>query len=273
MSKILAPQADPASQKPENAGEPAPDTGKPAPVPEDTLPEKYRGKTVEEVAEMHRNAEQELGRTRNELHSTRGLVKDLSQLNRTAPEAQPAPQVDVELSGDDLISDPVGSIRKVVQQETAQLKQETAEKNEQTRVHTEATALESEFGDVAAIVQSPEFREFAGRTVSRQMDMQTAANGEGLDQVRAARRLLEDFTDFQKQANPDKTPAPKTPVEQAKAVATEGAGGGGPISSKPQVFESDVIALINSDPAKYRSPSFQAELMSAIKEGRFVKNS
>ena len=93
----------------------------------------------------------------------------------------------------------------------------------------------------------------------------------GLAQVRAARRLLEDYNDFQEAVKPEEAPA-ETPVERAKKVATESGGGSGPISSKAQVLESDVIALINSDPTKYRSPSYQKELLAAIKEGRFVKN-
>jgi hypothetical protein len=37
------------------------------------------------------------------------------------------------------------------------------------------------------------------------------------------------------------------------------------------VYESDVLKLIQSDPEKYRSPTFQRELAKAIRENRYVK--
>ncbi len=265
MSKILAPTPDPAVETP---------TGdKPAVVPEvKELADKYQGKTVEQVAEMHLNAEQRLGQIQNELGTMRGLVSDLSALQRTAPEPKPEEQETVDVSSDDILSDPVEAVRKIVQPQldAVQAKQEaTAHTN---LVLTESAALEAQYGDLDTTVASEEFQAFATRTPGRQADFQTAANGQGLDQVRAARRLLEDFTDF-KEATSTEKKTELTPLDQAKAVITESAGTGAPISAKPQIFESDVIKLINSDPAKYRSPSFQTELYAAIKEKRYVANS
>ena len=78
MSQILAP----ASATAEDKGE-----AKLAPKEEPKgteLPEKYRGKTAAEIADMHMNAEQELGRVRNEVGSMRGLISDLSAIQRPA---------------------------------------------------------------------------------------------------------------------------------------------------------------------------------------------
>jgi len=41
---------------------------------DDSIPEKYRGKSPEEIIEMHVNAERELGRARNEVGHYRNLV-------------------------------------------------------------------------------------------------------------------------------------------------------------------------------------------------------
>ena len=276
MSEILAPAPE-VPAKTEN-GDTPPVVEKPAPVAKEpeALPEKYKGKTVEQVIEMHQNAESRLGQSQTELGTMRGLVQDLSQLQRTPVAPQVEEQEPIDVSGDDLIQRPVETIRKVVAKDNAAQKViDDAEALEQQAL-IESHNLTKEYGDINAIVGTPEFQKFALRTPTRQADLNTAATGEGLVQVRAARRLLEDFTDFQNAIVPV-TPqttevVQKTPVEQAKEVSTEGAGPAGSISNKEVIYEADVLTMINDEPTKYRSPSFQAELTAAIKEGRFVKS-
>ena len=271
LSKILAPDADTADE--EKSAKDAPSEPKQVNEPDDSdLPEKYRGKTAKEIAEMHMNAEKELGRTRNELGTYRGLVTDLTSLQRQSPQAKTPEQEEVDVTGDQILSDPKGSIQRVVQQELKPVKEQLAADAANESMRMELTALETQFGDYSQVVLSDGFKEFANRTPSRQLDLRTAAEGEGIEQVRAARRLLEDYTDFQAATKKDEEPKAETPVEKARKVATESTKKGTPISGKPKIYESDVIALINSDQAKYRSPSFQKELTEAIREGRFVKN-
>lgn len=272
MSSILAPTADPKAEG-QNTDQPRDDvTGQfvspdvaPAPVPD-----KYAGKSTEEVIAMHQNLEREYGRQANEVGTYRGLVNDLTQLQRTPVESQPVVQEPIDVSGDDLMQRPVETVRKIVKQDLDALKRPPETVANDATFEIEGRALMASFPDLDKIVADPKFQAFASRTPSRQQDFQTAATGKGVDQVRAARRLMEDYTDFEAQSTviPDSGP---TPTEQARAVATEGSGSTGAVSTKPQLYESDVIALINSDPAKYRSPSFQAELMLAIKEKRYVK--
>jgi hypothetical protein len=179
---------------------------------------------------------------------------------------------EVNVSGDDLLANPGEAIRSILQPELDRIAVESQADKADQLVRTESAALMRDYGNIDSIVASTEFQTFAGRTAGRQADFNTAAQGSGLEQVRAARRLLEDFSDFTALVTPNPNAAP-TPLEQARTVVTEGANTGAPVQTKPQMFESDVITLINSDPAKYRSPSFQAEMMEAMREGRFVKNS
>jgi hypothetical protein len=266
MSQILAP-AQEAPVEPGQADEPAPAAPEPAPIPD-----KYRGKTTEQVIEMHQNAESRLGEIQNEVGQLRGLVTDLSAIQRTPEAPSTAVVEEVDVSGDDLLANPGEAVRSIIQPELDRIATESAVDKADTLVRTETAALMRDFADMDTTVASPEFMEFASRTAGRQADFNVAATGEGVDQVRAARRLLEDFADFNALVTPAQNPTP-TPLEQARSAATEGSNTGAPVSTKPQMFESDVIALINSDPAKYRSPSFQAEMMEAMREGRFVKNS
>jgi len=270
MSEILAPTPD-APAKTANA-EPAPVAPEPAPVGDPpATPSKYDGKTVEQVIEMHQNAETRLGQIQNEVGTLRGVVTDLTQLQRTPVAPQPVEQETIDVSGDDLIQRPVETIRKVVAQDNAAQKVIDDADAEERSLLAANSALVTDFGDINAIVETEEFQSFATRTPSRQADFVEAAKGEGLGQVRAARRLLEDFNDFQDALKPviPETPQP-TPVEQARAVSTEGAGPSGSISVKETIYGADLLTMIKDEPEKYRSQTFQTELASAIKEGRYV---
>lgn len=268
MSEILAPAAESTEKTQTDNKAVVTDTSK----AENTLPDKYKDKTVEQVAEMHMHAEKELGRKNNELGTYRGLVTDLSAIQRPQVDAKPAEQEPVNVSGDDLINDPSGSIQKVIKPLLQEAEDRRTEDLATTQVAAEGMALMTAFPDLEATIAGEEFQSFAIRTPGRQADFQTAATGKGVEQVRAARRLMEDYTDFQTATSAtEKTEL--TPIEQAKAATTESSGPAGAISSKPQIFQSDVVKLINSDVLKYRSPSYQSELTAAIKEGRFVKDS
>jgi len=263
MSEILAPAEDSTIE----ASTEAPAEAANVEVAE--VPDKYKGKDTNAVIEMHQNAESRLGQLQNEVGNLRGLVTDLSALQRPIAEPETA-QEPVTITGDDLLTDPASAIRSVLQPELDKLAAASDLSAANTIVQTESNSLMQDY-DVDAITATPEFQAFATRTPSRTADLNTAAKGEGLDQVRAARRLLEDYQDFQGATSTPTQTAP-SPVEQARKVATESATTGAPISGKPQIYEADVIALISSDPTKYRSPGYQSELMDAIKEGRFVKN-
>ena len=288
MSSIIAPTNAQQAEGP-NAEPPRDEQGRftspaqqpAAPVADDSLPEKYRGKTPQEIAEMHMNAEKELGRVRNEVGTYRGLVNDLTALQRKPAEPTTVTQEPIDVSGDELLTDPAGTIDKVV---TRRLSERDAA-DEAARADNDALletqALMSDFPEMGTIVASAEFQEFAARTPSRQRDFVTAAQGEGVEQARAARRLLEDFQDFSQALTPAPSAEPSTPAQQsapanqgvaaARNVANEGAGPAGAVSTKPLMYEADVINLIHTNRAKYNSPSFQAQLMEAIREGRYVK--
>jgi hypothetical protein len=235
------------------------------------LPEKYKGKTEAEIAEMHMNAEKRIGQLSNELGTYRGLVSDLSKITRQTPDTKTDGEDDsVDVSGDDLIADPVKAIRKVVQHDLSKADATRREEDLSRAVQAETARLMQDFGDIAEVVQTEDFQKFADRTESRRHDFNTAANGKGIDQVRAARRLLEDYNDYRDLVK--KQEKNEGNVDAARAAATEGGGNAGAVSGKKQYRESEVLALIQKDPATWRSPSYQAEIMKAIKEGRYIKN-
>lgn len=263
LSKILAKTAEDRDVKSQTE---APKERKTA--DDSNIPEKYRGKSAEDIIEMHRNSEKRLGELQNEVGQLRGLVSDLSQLQR--PDPSPTEEEDLDLSGDDLLQNPADSIRKVVQRELKPLN-ERSEMDRKERDLEKATGkLYNDFPNMEEIVMQPEFLEFVERTSSRQRLRDIAATGQGIEAVDAARTLLEDFDDFQKSASPQKEKSNR-PIDKAREVANEGKGGDARVKSEDLIYEADVIKLINSDPEKYRSPGFQKGLMKAIREGRYIK--
>lgn len=261
LSSILGPNAAAGSKAP---------SGETPPADEDQLPEKYKGKSIKDVVEMHQNAERHIGTLRNELGTLRGVVTDLSRITRPQPATQAADEERLDVSGDELLADPVSTVRKVVKHDLDKARIESEERDMKAAAAREADKLVTEFGDIASIVGTDEFQEFVSRTSFRQRDMQTAANGSGMEQVAAARRLLEDFADYQKVAGEKSKP---TNVDEARKVSTEGGGNSGKVSSKAVFHESDVLRVIQEDPGKWRSPSYQKEILAAIREGRYVKSS
>lgn len=262
LSKILAPVADQKDARESQTSRKEADD-----EPKNELPEKYRGKTIEEIVEMHRNSESRLGQLQNEVGQLRGLVSDMAQVQR--PTASPTEDKEaLDVSGDDLISDPVETIRRVIQPELDNLKKESSEKEAKNAIAQAASKLQMDFPDMNAIAADPEFQKWAIRTSSRERDLQIAAQGEGIEAIEAARRLLEDWKDFKSLTSASDD---SEGVEKAKQVANANPTGTVKVSSDELVYETDVLEVLRTDPARYRSPSYQKELLRAIKEGRYVK--
>lgn len=235
------------------------------------VPEKYRGKSVDDVIDMHRNAERRLGELQNEVGSLRGLIRDLSVLQQPVATPESPEQETLEITGDDLLRDPAGTVRKVVQHDSAKAEYKRNLDSQEAELSKAQASFMADFADAKEITASEEFQAFAARTPSRQADMQIAAFGTGMEQVRAARRLLEDYKDFQAStAKPAAPSAEEKALAAAKAASTEaGNANGGTRIEKEILTQSEMVDLINKDPAKWRSPSTQAALIQAIKEGRY----
>ena len=82
------------------------------PEPESALPEKYQGKSLEEVVQMHQEAEKLLGRQSSEVGELRKVVDDYIS-TQTQP---PAPQQYVEPEDDiDYFTDPQAAVNRAIE--------------------------------------------------------------------------------------------------------------------------------------------------------------
>jgi len=87
--------------------------------PGDDLPEKYKGKSLAEVIEMHRNAESALGRAHNEVGQVRRLADELLGINRaTLSRQQPDNREPARkpITADSILQDPESQVVAVAKE-------------------------------------------------------------------------------------------------------------------------------------------------------------
>lgn len=241
--------------------------------PSFALPKKLEGKTLEDIASMYVNLEKELGRQANEIGVYRDLVATLGDSKRKKDLAEADTEDStVEVTSDDLFENPNEAITKVIkgalEKELKPLKQTQAQAAKQRQIEQ----LVSDYPDLEQIGADPAFQAFVERSPYRLQDAQRWLETQDVD---AARRLLTDWADVVQQKPEAKAPAsevatekpPRGNVKAAKKAATE--SGGNASVGKKVLTKSDVMKMIQTDPDRYYSDSFQQELALAIKEGRF----
>lgn len=259
----------------DEADEEQPVSTAPAETPEsddqDTVPEKYRGKSVAEIIAMHQNAERALGAKNDELGQWRQLATERRELEReqNLGATSADEDVDFDLTTDALIDDPKGAVSRVVK---SVLREELAplrSKIDEIDLDAEEAEFTQRHSDAVAVTNSPEFLDWVGRSTYRRAAAGRAAKGD----FSAATQLLDEFKADNVRPEPtpaqSQKPAPKRDnLAAARAAATESGGTSAPVSTKPSYTADEITRMIATDFQRYSSPAFQAELMSAIAEGR-----
>jgi hypothetical protein len=234
------------------------------------IPDKYQGKSMEEVIDMHMNAEKEIGRQANEVGTYRDLLKSMSDAtNANAPQTDTTEEVKpVEVSSDDLWDNPTGAIRSVVEDAVKELIAPVQQSQHQQQLEAQVGSLLQEHPDAEKIGADPDFQAFVEKSPYRLMDAQRWVEQRDVD---AARRLLSDW----KELHPGQAPTPVVETEQsavrkARAVATEtGRGSGGP-KGQDTLSKRDVMKTFINDRDLYDSDSFQQKLLAHARRGTLV---
>jgi hypothetical protein len=240
---------------------------------ESQVPEKYKGKTLEQVIEMHQNAEKKIGQQANEVGTYRELVSSLSEVKRVKDldESSDTAEKPVEISTDDLWDKPgeaiAGVVKSVLKEELAPLREEQVATSRNNSVQQ----LMSDFPDAEQVGATQEFQDFVSRSPYRMNDAQKWVETQD---VEAARRLLSDYKEFAGTALvTEEVEEVKPNLEAARKATTEsGRGSAGAVSGKKVLRRSEVSKIIATDRARYNSDSFQGELLEAIRDGRFIED-
>ena len=225
---------------------------------EPSLPEKYQGKSLEEVVQMHQEAEKLLGRQSSEVGELRKVVDDyISTQTQQAPQQQYVePEDDI-----DYFTDPQAAVNRAI--ENHPKIREAQQYTEQYKKQSSLATLQSKHPDMQTILGDPKFAEWIKASKIRTQLFVAADQQYDAD---AADELFtlwkERKTVAQQTANVEKQARKQT----LKAANTGNARGTGEGSRKKVYRRSDIIKLMKTDPERYQALS--NEILQAYAEGR-----
>ena len=230
------------------------------PQPEESkVPDKYQGKSLEEVVQMHQEAEKLLGRQSSEVGELRKVVDDYisSQTPTPAPQQQYVePEDDI-----DYFTDPQGAVNRAIENhpKIREAEQYTAQYKKQSSLAT----LQTKHPDMQTILKDPKFAEWIKASKIRtqlfvQADQQYDADAadELFSLWKERKTVAQQTAQVEKQAR----------KQQVRAANTGNARGSAEGSRKKVYRRADIIKLMKNDPDRYQALS--EELMAAYAEGR-----
>ena len=241
--------------------EPTPEVDNPSPI-EPEVPEKYKGKSLDQIVKMHQEAEKLIGRQAQEVGESRKLLDEYikQQLNTTKNDVQPVQQ---EI---DWFEDPAKAVNQAVENNPVlkQLKEQQAEQQKYAALQT----IEKSHPDFMGVAQSEDFAQWVQGSKIR---MQLFAQANNYD-VDAAMELLGNYKSIkgiqeQKSQKADDTLKKADSEARTKTLKAAGVqqGGSGELS-KPVYRRTDLIRLRMQDPERYNN--MQDDIMQAYSEGR-----
>jgi len=242
-----------------------------APEPEESqgseVPEKFQGKSFEDVVDMYRNLEKEYGRKGNEIGELRKLTDELLQLEiqqkKNATERVATKEEEV-LSDDDWFSSPKQATDKYLQKSSlAQEVQELKEKLSSKDREEAHKAFVEKHPDYMELAQNESFQQFVSASKYR-LDLAQKADQYDYE---AANELF----DLYKAISPNSGAAEasddgKAEKEQARKKATLEGTGNRNKGTKKVYRRADLIKMKMTDPERYMN--MQDEIMQAYAEGR-----
>jgi len=226
--------------------------------PESTVPDKYQGKSIEEIVQMHQEAEKLVGRQSSEVGELRKIVDDFikTKAEETKQEISPNNSMDDEV---DFFENPKEAVAKAVAGSTEMKQmQELLAAQKQQEVLGKISAKHP---DYMKVIQDPAFGEWVKSSTVRVELLQRADNYD----FNAADELLTVWSERKEVVEKAKEVNEQDRKQQRKAATTGGKGSGEPISRK--IYKrSDIVQLMISDPERYKANV--DEFDRAYREGR-----
>ena len=270
MAELIEVQDDQGSLEAFN--QPAPDatvdnTATTAPADQTTeavIPDKYKGKSLDEIVKMHQEAEKLIGRQAQEVGEVRKLADELikQQLNTNKQDTQPR----VEDNEIDYFADPDKAVNHAV--ENNPVVKQLREQSEMAAKQQVVAILQQQYPDYLSIVKTEDFTNWIKSSKVR-TNLLIEAENYNLD---AAQELLETYTAIKGIKAQNAQKADQALVEDSKTTRSQTLksaavqkGGTGEVG-KPIYKRVDLIRLRMTDPNRYND--MQDEIHAAYSEGR-----
>jgi len=217
---------------------------------------KYANKSIEEIVQMHQEAEKLVGRQSAEVGELRKIVDEFikNKVSETKENLSNTDNVEP-----DFFDNPKEAVAKAVagSEEMKQIKELLAKQNEQEVLGK----LTTKHPDYVDIVKDPAFGDWV-RSSKVRVELLERADRYDFD---AADELLSFWKERKGIVEKTKAINDEDRRQQRKAASTGGKGSGEPVSRK--IYKrSDIVNLMTNNPAKYRANI--DEIQKAYEEGR-----
>ena len=229
--------------------------------PESIIPEKYAGKTLEDVIEMHQNAERVLGKQGMEVGRQRKLIESLSANQYQAPEASQPKEEPVPFE-EQFYADPANAVNSAIENHPDMVEARNIRVKQNQSYQT--AQLESAHPDFKTIVEDKNFQDWIGASKIRQEIFRAADSYD----FESANELFSTW----KQLNQVDTTAKVRAAEKVKRekvlrkTTSETRSSGDSVGGKKVYRRADLINLQVTDPGRYES--LADEIQQAYVEGR-----
>ena len=224
---------------------------------EQSLPDKYKNKSVEDIIRMHQEAEKMIGRQAQEVHEVRSLA---DQLLKRQFDADKKPEVVENTPEVDFFENPQTAVQRAIENNPAVLEAKAAAL-ELKKMKT-AQQLASKHPDFGTIANDTGFQEWVKASKVR---LSLYAKADAEFDFEAADELLSTYKELkQVRSSAAKTAGNTQKAQALKAAAVDTSGSGE--STKKIYRRADLIRLKMTDPDRYEQ--LQPEIMAAYSEGR-----
>jgi hypothetical protein len=222
------------------------------------LPEKYQGKSIQDVISMHQNAEKLLGKQSSEVGELRKVVDDFIKA-QTVTQQEQAPAQD-DLEDVDFFEDPKKAISKMLENHpSVRQSQEVAVRLAQQETVAKLNAAHPDYKEIIA---DKSFVEWVSKSKVR-TEMLRKADAYDYDSADELFSLWKDRQSIVKQAANTETQARKQSV---KSGSTGNVKGSSERPSRKIYRRADIVELMTKDPERYQA--LASEIRQAYAEGR-----
>ena len=228
------------------------------------VPDKFAGKSTEDIINSYQNLEKEMGRKAQEVGELRKLSDSFLQaeVSRNQPNPQTESSVTQEDQGADFFDDPSKAVNQAIENHPKfQQFQQFQEQQAQSAAKVQLEQAHPDFGDV---VQDAKFQDWVKGSPIR-MQLFQAADSYNYD---AANELLSNWKDrsMVSKTQEVKQQQASDRESQLKSATTESRSASGTTGGGKSFRRADLIRLKMENPNKY--DSLQDEIYAAYAEGR-----
>lgn len=236
-------------------------------LPEDDekIPEKFRGKSVDEVIKSYQEAEKALGEKNNELGKLRSntdqeILHKLDELKDTSKDD--SPQSSDTLTDDEFFENPKEAVNKALEQSDfkKQIDELTTTLKEQS-VDQKKAEFEKKHPDYLQVVQDSNFQDWVNESPVRREMFQEADQKYDFDK---ANELIDTYKALNGQNGTE-----ESGLSEQDIAATQEAGlerGNSSKNTKKVYSKRQIIDLKKNNPKKYKQ--MLPDIKAAMEEGR-----